>query len=133
MTNLFKALSLKLKLIPLNFSFFLRSVNYLFFISCLSCLWVAQNPSIHGMVVLLLWSPNTSRRSTRFTCLHVMTVFVVQMLAKQPFSRVTIDASIELANPPWPLMDPIYIFHGMIWWYSPWSLPCRTTSTLTKF
>jgi hypothetical protein len=46
-----------------------------------------------------------------------MIMFVVQMLAKQTFSHVIIDASIELANPPWPFMDPIYIFHGMIQWY----------------
>jgi hypothetical protein len=46
-----------------------------------------------------------------------MIVFVVQMLVKQPFSHTTISASIEITNPPWPLMDPIYIFHGMIWWY----------------
>jgi hypothetical protein len=44
-------------------------------------------------------------------------MFVVQMAMKQPFNCVTIDASIDLANPPWPLMNPIYIFHGMIRWY----------------
>ncbi len=107
----------KSKLIPFNFSFFLHSINYLFLISCLSCLWIVQNLSIHGMVVLLPWSPNMSKRTFIFTYLHVMTMFVVQMSTKQPFSHITIGASIEFANPPWPLMDPIYIFHGMIWWY----------------
>jgi hypothetical protein len=115
--NLFIALNFKLKSIPFSFNFFFCLVNSLFFISCLSCLHVVQNPCIYGIVVLLPWSPNMNRRMTRFTYVHVKTMFVVQMSMKEPFSCVIVDASIELANPPWPLMNLIYIFHGMIQWY----------------
>ncbi len=115
--NLFKALSFKLKLIPFNFRFLICLVNCLPLISYLSCLRVAQNSNIHGMVVLLPWSPNMNRRMTIYTFLHVKIMFVVQMSMKQSFSCITVNASIELANTPSPLMDLIYIFHGMIRWY----------------
>jgi hypothetical protein len=75
---------------------------------------VVQNSIIHNMVVLLPWFPNMNRRMTIFAYLHVKLVFVVQMSAKQPFSHISVDASIDLALPPYSFVNPICIFHCMI-------------------
>jgi hypothetical protein len=61
---------------------------------------VAQNTSIHKTMVLLPRPLGTSRRMAIFTYLQVKPMFVVQVVAKQPFSCVIIGASITLANPP---------------------------------
>jgi hypothetical protein len=82
----------------------------------LPCLQVAQNVSIHGMVVLSPWPLKTNKGMVEFTYLHVRQMFVVKLLMKQPHSRITICASIDLTQPPWPFMHPIHIFHCMLWW-----------------
>ncbi len=50
--NLLEALHFNLKSISLTFSFIFRLINCLIFIANLLCLWVVQNASIHGLVVL---------------------------------------------------------------------------------
>ncbi len=110
MINLFKALSFKLKSIPYNFCFLLYLVNYLLFISCLLCLRIVQNLNIHGMVVLLPWSPTRIKGPPNL----LASMWWLCLLSKCWRNN---HLAIELANPPWPLMDPIYIFHGIIQWY----------------
>ncbi len=82
MPNLLKALHLNLKSIPLGFNFLLRLINHLLFITRLSCLWVAQNTNIHGLVVLSPWPFKMSRMTTGFTYFQMKPMLVVQMLMK---------------------------------------------------
>ncbi len=77
---------------------------------------IVQNSNVHNMVILLPWFPNMSKRTTIFAYLNAKPVFVVQMLVKQPFSHISVGASIDLAFPPRLFMNLIYIFHYMIWW-----------------
>jgi hypothetical protein len=77
---------------------------------------IVQNSNIHNMVILLPWFPNMSRRTTIFAYLNAKPVFVVQMSVKQPFNHISVGASIDLAFPPRLFVNPIYIFHYMIWW-----------------
>ncbi len=58
-----------------------------------------------------------NRMTTIFAYLHVKLVFVVQMLVNQPFNHISVDASIDFAFPTSPFVNPICIFHCMIWWY----------------
>jgi hypothetical protein len=62
------------------------------------------------MVVLLPWPCNRNRWMAIFTYFHVKPVFVVQMLTKQPFSFISIGASINFAHPHSPFTHLIYNF-----------------------
>jgi hypothetical protein len=61
---------------------------------------VVQNSKVHNMVILLPWFQYMSKRMTIFAYLHAKDVFVVQMLMKQPFSHISVGASIDLALAP---------------------------------
>jgi len=71
------ALHFNLKSIPFGFNFLLYLINYLIFIMNLSCLRVAQNLNIHGLVVLSSWASKMSKGMTKLTYLHVKPVFVI--------------------------------------------------------
>jgi hypothetical protein len=71
------ALHFNLKSIPFGFNFLLHLINYLIFITNLSCLRVAQNLNIHGLVVLSSWASKMSKGTTKLTYLHVKQVFVI--------------------------------------------------------
>ncbi len=78
--NMFHLLHLGLEFIQLFFLF--HFIESLLFMLLLPCMWVAQNLIVHNMVILLPWSPNTSRRTAKFVYLHAKPVFVIQMLTK---------------------------------------------------
>jgi hypothetical protein len=59
-------------------------------------------------------------------------VFVVQVSTKQPFSHISVDASIDLALPPWPFLNPTFILHTWFNGISIWSLSCETTKAPTR-
>jgi hypothetical protein len=97
---LFEALCFNLKSIPFYFKFFLHSINLFFSITCL---WVAQNEIIHGLVVFFTLAP----KMDKFTYLHVKPLFFVQMWMKQPLSHLIISASIDLTHPLKHLLENV--------------------------